>query len=83
MYWLKIITYCIFKLIDALLICIFSYKFYYNYFLRKEAKKKHIYEEKQGIIGDEKLTNILLGGHSRLRPFSPNLHRFYYRFSGE
>ena len=35
-YWLKIITYCTFK---CLLICIFSYTFYCNYLLRKEAKR--------------------------------------------
>ena len=33
----------------------------------------HIYEEKQGIIADEKLSNILLHGHSRQRPSPPNL----------
>ena len=35
-FWLKIITYCTFK---CLLICIFSYTFYCNYLLRKEAKR--------------------------------------------
>ena len=79
-YWLKIITYCFFKLIDALLICIFSYRFYYNYFFTKGSKKVHIYEEKQGISGDEKLSNILLRGHSRPRPSPNNLHCFYLLF---
>ena len=72
-YWLKLITYCIFKLINALLIYIFSYRFYYNYFFTKGSEKVHIYEEKQGIIADEKLSNILLHGHSRPRPSPPNL----------
>ena len=38
-YWLKRIPYCTFKLIDTLFICIFSYSFYGNYLLRKEANR--------------------------------------------
>ena len=41
-YWLKIINYCTFKIIDALLICIFSYNFYRNYFFVKGSEKVHI-----------------------------------------
>ena len=38
-YWLKRIPYCTFKLIDTLMICIFSYSFYGNYLLGKEANR--------------------------------------------